>query len=478
MGKNFVKKLESVIEFAYQACGVCVKIRFYTISSNNQSLIFRLIPEIGARKGTIFDRAEDIKTALQLPLFQPFEEGMFTYLAVSGKPVGKSRLRTMLNSTAFRNSPALLPIALGYDLMGRMVIEDLEKLPHTMYVGATRSGKSTGLICLALSLVCRFSANEVNLLILDIGGKTLGVLKSIPHLSHPIVKDEDTGIYIVKTLADEMERRYTLDDSELSLQPAVVCIIDEYVSFIGNIADKAKRNGVSKNITNILRRGRKAKIHMVLATQNPKDKAMEAEMGNITSRMAFKVARLQTSITVLNCTGAEKLPGNGAMLYTSMEHPDPMYIQGANISTEEIEQLIARIITANQDLNNKFLVPEFVPPEDNSIADTLLDEVQDDHEKQQEFAKIILWTLSCSDVSVDQIKRRFSMGNRANGIMAELCKKGLVSEKFANQPRQVLPQSIEDIPETVLQLLISQGFSTEAVNAAISKRPCCNPKSF
>lgn len=240
MGEKFVNKLESVIEFAYQAYGVCVKTHFYTISSNNQSLIFRLIPEIGTRRATIFDRAEDIKMALQLPLFQPFEEGAVTYLAVSGKPVGESRLRTMLNSMAFRNSPALLPIALGYDLMGRMVIEDLERLPHAMYVGATRSGKSTGLICLALSLVCRFPANEVNLIILDIGGRTLGVLKSIPHLSHPIIKDEDTGIYTLNALADEMERRYTLDDSALSLQPVVVCIIDEYVSFIGNIGSKAK----------------------------------------------------------------------------------------------------------------------------------------------------------------------------------------------------------------------------------------------
>lgn len=205
---------------------------------------------------------------------------------------------------------------------------------------------------------------------------------------------------------------------------------------------------------------------------------MEAEMGNITSRMTFKVARLQTSIAVLNCAGAEKLPGNGAMLYTSMKRSAPMYIQGANISTEEIEQLIARIITANQDLNNKFLVPEFVSPEDNSIADILPGEIRDNHEKQQEFAKIILWVLGSSDVSVDQIKRKFSMGNRANGIMDKLCEAGLVSEKSANQPRQVLPQSIEDIPDAILRFLTSQGFSSKDVDAAINKRLCCNPEGY
>jgi len=472
MRKKFVKKLESVIEFAYQACGVCVKARLYAVSGNHQSLIFRLIPEIGARRAAIFDRAEDIQTALQLPIFQPFKERAATYLAVSGKPVGECRLLAILKSIAFRNSPALLPIALGYDLMGRMVIEDLEKLPHAMYVGAPRSGKSTGLICLALSLACRYLANEVNLVILDIGGRSLGVLKNIPHLSCPVVEDENTGIHTIKSLFDEMERRYTLDDSELSFQPVVVCIIDEYVSFIGNIDNKAKRSSLKNNITNILRRGRKVKIHMVLATQNPKNKPMEAETDNITARMVFKVARYQTSSAAVNCAGAEKLPGNGAMLYTSMEHPDPIYVQGANISTEEMEQLTTRIIAANQDLNNKFMLPEFVPPEDDIVADTLPNEVQDNHEKQQEFAKIILWTLSRSDVSVDEMKRRFSMGNRANGIMDELCKMELVSKKFANQPRQVLPQTIEAVPDIVLQLLANHGISSEAVSTAISNRPC------
>lgn len=471
MGKDFVKKLASVIESAYQSYGICVNVRFYTISSNNQNLIFKLIPELGTRVDAIFERAEDIKMALQISLFHPFKEEARIFLAFSIKPVMENRLLRMLNSPAFRNSPALLPIVLGYDLMGRMVIEDLEILPHAMYVGATRSGKSTGLICLVLSLVCKHSANEVNLVILDIGGRTLDALKSIPHLSRPIVKDEDTGIHTIQTLYDEMERRYTLNDSELSLKPAIVCIIDEYVSFIGNISNKKKRSEVSNHITNILRRGRKIKIHMVLATQNPTDKAMEAEMGNITARMAFKVARLQTSITVLNNAGAEKLPGNGAMLYTSMAHPEPIYIQGANISAEEIEQLTTRIIAANQVVNNRFAIPEYIPPEDNSMADILPDEVHDNHEKQQEFAKIILWALSCSDLSVEQIKRTFSMGNRANGIMDELYKIGLVSEKFANQPRQVLPQSMGDIPETVLQFLINQGFSNEVINAAINKRP-------
>lgn len=471
MGKNFVKKLASIIEFAYQSCGICVKARFYAVSNNNQGLIFKLIPEIGTRGNAIFDRAEDIKTALQLPLFQPFKEGMITYLAVSGKSIEKSRLLTMLNSPTFRNSPALLPIALGYDLMGQMIIEDLAQMPHAMYVGATQSGKSTGLICLVLSLICRNPVNKASLVIVDIGGRTLVALQNVPHLSCPIITDTDTGIYAIKVLTEEMERRYALDDFELKSLPAIICVMDEYVSFIGNIA-KAKQSEVENDLTNILRRGRKVNIHMVLATQNPSNSAMKAEMGNITSRMVFKVARFQDSVTSLNCTGAEKLPGNGAMLYTSMTHPEPINIQGAYISAEEIQQLVSRVRAVNQDPSGKFVIPEYVPSEDTPMSGILPEDAQDNSKKRQELAEIILWTLGRSDVSVDQIKREFSMGNRANGIMDTLCKLELVSEKFANQPRQVLPQTIEEVPDTVLQLLADCGIPSETVSVAISNQPC------
>lgn len=302
------------------------------------------------------------------------------------------------------------------------------------------------------------------------------MLKNSPHLSCPIVKDEDTGVYVVQSLFDEMERRLELRDSELDCLPAIVCIMDEYVSFVGNIGNKKKRSEAVMNITNILRRGRKAKIHIVLATQNPKDKVMEAETGNITSRMTFKVARLQTSIAVLNCAGAEKLPGNGAMLYQSMEHSEPIRIQGAYISDEEAEKLMEDITAANQDLSNKFVIPEFIPQKDNTVLDILPDTVQNDSERQQKFAEIVMWTLSNTKVSAEKLKRNFSMGNQANEIVDKLFELGIVSEKFANQPRKVLPQTIGDVPDAVLQFLEKHGYPAEAVTNAISKRICDNMK--
>lgn len=355
-----------------------------------------------------------------------------------------------------------------------MVFIDLEKMPHAMYVGATRSGKSIGLICLIMSLICKHSVSEVNLIIFDIGANTLDVLGSIPHLSHPVVKDRDTGIHVIQSLTEEMERRIDLSSPELCDFPAIVCVMDEYTSFISSIDGGQQRQTVASNISNLLRRGRKAKIHMVLATQDPKNKTMGVEIGNITSRMAFKVARFQTSIAILNCAGAEKLPGNGAMLYQSEEYPDPIYIDGAYMSAATVEQLVGRINETEQYLENKFVIPETAVLDSHTASDIPSEVVRTASEIEKEFVKIVLWTLEQDVIFVEKIKHKFSMGNRANGIMDKLCEAGLVSGKFSNQPRKVLPRSVEDISDSVMGLLKQNGISVENVFAAISNRTCGN----
>lgn len=469
-----MERLASLVELHYVSHGVKVKLQLRGILGDRQQYIFQISPMPGTKVDGIFARAADIRAALQLPLFQPFRDGVLLFLAVSPNPVSENSLRKMLDSQAFRNSKATLPVALGYDLMGKMVFADLEKMPHAMYAGATRSGKSVGLICLIMSLICKHQVSEVNLIIFDIGASSLDALGSVPHLSCPIVKNRDEGIHVIQSLTEEMERRIGLSSSELCVLPAIVCVMDEYTSFINSV-DSEQRQKVAGNISNLLRRGRKAKIHMVLATHDPTNKTMGVEIGNITSRMAFKVARHQTSTTILNCAGAEKLPGNGAMLYQSGAYPEPLYIQGAYISDTEVRQLAERINGTEQSTENKFLISDYVPSAATPMSDILPEDARVDNKGQQELVKIILWALGHNNISAEQIKQKFSMGNRAKDFLDNLCDLGLVSEKFANQPRQVLPQCVEDVPDDVLQLLSRYGFSAEMVGAAINKRLPCEP---
>lgn len=466
--KKWVRTLALLIVWHYQCHRINIMLRFCGFLRDCQRFIFQIIPLPGTTIAGIFDRADDIKAAMQIPLFQPFRKGVHIFLAVSAVPVSKISLRKMLLSSAFRNSDKALSIALGCNLMGEMVIEDLEKMVHAMYVGATSSGKSVGLMCLILSLICKHPVNEVNLIIFDIGADTLDVLDGIPHLSYPIVKDRDEGIYVIQSLADEMERRYSIESSQRCNLPTIVCIMDEFNSFIGSIDNN--RQEVVDNISNLLRRGRKAKIHLVPATQEPTNKKMAVEIGNITSRMAFRVDRFQTSVAILNHSGAEKLPGNGAMLYQSAEYPDSIYVQGAYISDGEVAQLVERIKGAEQDFSNKFVIPEFVAPDSPALLNAPVDAVRIDNEDEKELSDIILWTLERDEISALQIKKDFNMGNRVDKIVDKLCEFGLITEKFANKPRAVLPQSIEEVPEEVMSFLARCGVSVDDVAMALGKR--------
>lgn len=464
------KKMIERIERQYLYHGVHIKLRLLSVvSDHGKRFIFRIVPKQGTKISTIFDCAYDIKITLQLPLFQPFMEDMMVCLAVSETSDSQSSLLNMLTSQMFRKSKLRLPIALGYDMKRGMVFEDLVNMPHALYAGATNSGKSVGLICLILSLIIKQPVYKVNLILFDIGANTLCLFDEIPHLSHSIVKDADTGVYVIQALVEEMETRIGLSVDELRSRPALICVIDEYVSFINGVKDRKQSQELANGISSLIRRGRHAKIHVVLSTQDPTLKNMKVDIGSITTRMAFKCAKYHNSITILGEGGAEKLPGKGAMLFQSNDYPKPIYVQGAYISFDEAVRLIDQIKLANHDISNKFLIPELGNLSSLTQAVEAPESMQD---KKGELAVIILWVLGHDKISASQIMKQFMMGNRANDIVDELYKMEIVSAKFFNQPRKVLPQSVADMPENVLEFLENNGFSAQDVSDAISKRNC------
>lgn len=464
------RKLMQKIARHYSCHGVHIKLILIAVVGNDERFIFQIKLKPGTKENMIFDRASDIRTALQLPLFQPFKDGLNICLAVSEKSFTQNSLWKMLTSQKFRESKDWLPIALGYDMRCGMLFDDLGKMPHAMYAGSTGSGKSIGLICLILSLIFKQPVSKVNLLLFDVGANTMEPFEGIPHLSHPIVKETIIGIYVISSLVDEMERRIKLSHEELRKLPAVVCVIDEYVSLISNIQEKQLSHYLANSISNLLRRGRHAKIHMVLATQDPTIKNMKVDVGNITARMAFMCAKYHNSITVLGEGGAEKLPGKGAMLYKSNEHPNPIHLQGAYMSSDEIKRLVARINSADHDVSNKFLIPEIVPEVLPLASESLDDTPIIDSRKRNELVDIIMWVLERNTVSASQTMRQFSMGNRANCIIDKLFEMGIVSGKDANKPRKVLPQTIEDIPTETVEFLTKNGVSTDEIVAALEQR--------
>ena len=465
-----IKELIRTIEKHYRCHGVNIKLTLQSAVKNCKRYIFQIRLKPGTKISLVFDRASDIGAALQLPLFQPFRDGSSICLAVSKSNITQNSLLKMLTSLMFRRSRYFLPVAIGYNMRGEMVFADLAEMPHAMYAGTTNSGKSIGLICLISSLIIKRPVKDVNLILFDIGAKTLEPFNDIPHLSYPIIKDADTGIYVIQKLVEEMERRIEMDRSELQDLPTIVCVIDEYVSFINNIESKKQAQKLADRISNLLRRGRHAKINMVLSTQDPTLKNMKVDVGNITTRMAFTCAKYHNSIAILGEGGAEKLSGKGAMLYKSNDYPKPVYLQGAYISEDEVDKFVNYIKNAEHDLSSKFLIPEYDLLE-QKIQETEDFEDSDDLQgRTKELADIIMWALGRDTISASQIMDRFSMGNRAYDIVEKLFEMGLITEKFANQPRTVLPRSVENLSETVVKLLESHGYLREDISNVISKR--------
>lgn len=463
-----IDKMAHKIERHYNSHGVALKLIKCEVIMDGERYIYTIKLKPGTKESQIFDRAQDIRTALQLPLFQPFREDILICIAVSERPVTENSLQKMLESRGFHGRGMWIPIALGYDMKGAMRFADLAKFPHALYGGATNSGKTVGLRSLIVSIVAKQPVNKTNLLIIDTGASGLDIFNPLPHLSCPIVKDTETAVKVMLALSDEMKRRTSLPDDELRLLPAIVCIMDEYVSLITSMGDTKDRKVLTDSISNLLRKGRHAKIHIVLATQESAKQDMLINCNNLNARMAFTCSDFYSSRSILGEGGAEKLPGKGAMLFRSPEQPKPLCLQGACISTKDIEQLIVRITSATHDFRNKFVIEESealqIPVVETGVLEqrTLKD--------NKELADIIMWALNRKSISTLQIQREFRMGNRATDLVEELGKMNLIADKFANLPRAVLPQCIEDIPFEVTNFLSENGFCINDIAVAIQNR--------
>jgi len=463
------KKMARKFEKHYASHNAVVKLELLELIGNGERLIFDVKISKGTKESLVFNRASDIRTALELPLFQPFKEGVHIRLAVSERPVTENSLWKMLKSPVFHTRGIWIPIGLGYDLRGKMCFDDLAKFPHALYGGATNSGKTVGLRNLLVSIAVKRSVERVNLIIVDTGASGLDLFDPLPHLSCPIVKDEKTAVRVLFSLIREMERRITLTKDELRLLPAIVCVVDEYISLISKIGDGEKY--LISAISNLLRRGRHAKIHMVLATQECAKQDMLINRTNLNARMAFACSDFYSSRNILGESGAENLTGKGAMLFKSPRLRNSVYLQGAYMSTEEIGQLIASITSAVHDFSNKFVVPEVdllqsQPPQNQVWTSENMDNKTSKLNSDKELAGIIIWALGRKTVSALQIKKQFQMDKRADAMVDELFKMNLISEKYSNQPRKVLPTCYDDLSAEVVSFINHHGYSEEQIREA------------
>ena len=465
-----IEKLSRIIESHYKHHNVPLRLCRYEIINNWDRVIFDLNLKKGAKLNDVYARAIDIQKALQLSIFQPYEDAAGIHLAVSEQQIKENSLLKMLECSGFYTNRMWIPIPLGYDMRCEMVYADLGKFPHALYGGATRSGKTVGLQCLISGIAYLQSTHRVNLIIIDTGASGLDLFNPLPHLSYPVVKDHDVAIIVILKLKSEMDRRKSLAESELRGIPAIVCVIDEYINLISKIEDKEEQDVFLSTISSLLRHGRHAKIHIILATQEAEKHDMLINRNNLTARIAFACSDFYSSKAILGIGGAERLSGNGAMLFKSPELIKPIYLQGAFMAPNDIRQLVVRICSKSHDQNTKFVIPAVEKSQFLLTEPEILNSATLKNDNHSELIKIIMWTFGQTDISALQIQKHFHMGNRASGLLEKLSSMDLVAEKFANQPRVVIPTCLEEIPTDVIELLLANGVTEDDIIAAFQSR--------
>lgn len=431
-----------------------VRIKLEVIQDREPRYVFKIVTHTSTNVSKLRNCIEDLRFYLNVPKVDIIDNGSALELVVITEQIESPQLtRVLRNDKIFKNRVLAHPV--GVDDIGRRVIGDIAEYPHLMISGTTKSGKSVALECLLLSLL-KYSPEYVNLIICD---QTVGLSKfsGLPHLSYPVVQDNETFIKIILLLNEEMERRILIEGTdEYKRLPYIVCVIDEFPAFV-SIRDLTKNQLVVDALQSILRRGRHGRVHLVLAANDPKKDNVKIDVSDIPVKMAFRTANFHNSVTAIGVGGAECLREKGEMYFSN---GDLKHLQGVYISPYEITLELSLIKISYLSVQYTFEHSFHISDTDLIRMDSEINNaVNGCTEKDDLLPSVILWILGKSEVSTNAIKNEFNIGwNRASHVMEELTKLKIVSEPTSTLPRKVMPHSFEELSPKAQKLLEKSGY--------------------
>lgn len=444
-------------------------------------IVFLLKAKGNTREPHIRANAPEVQRRLKFPVFYVYKHKFNLYLVVSQEEPIYSCLSVILNTPAYQEAlkHMRLPYIIGYDVLGNVIMDDLIQFPHLLLGGSTSSGKSVGLKALITSIAYSKPPSRVNFVLIDAGAIDLMCFEGLPHLSCPIVRNRTTAVHALNALTKEMERRIALeysDPAEFKRLPRLVVTIDEFPALFMGI-DKAMSKALINDVSALLQRGRHAKIHVVLAAQNPTCQNMKIDLGNITARIAFKCAKRNFSETILGEGGAENLPGHGELLLRSPRYDTLQRIQGIFITPEEIQNIVQnlKIRYREKDVNkyNLALANNGFAETTVASADRLSCSVirKWPSDADVRLAEVIMWALEHDYISINMLMKEKRLGwNTASKLVARLEELGLVDKPESKLPREVIPIFPEEIPEELMKFLENVGYDQYRVYSAIYRR--------
>jgi S-DNA-T family DNA segregation ATPase FtsK/SpoIIIE len=369
---------------------------------------------------------------------------------------------------------------MGKNAFGETFVVDLASMPHMLVAGATGAGKSVFINTLLVSLLVKRSPQQMKLILIDPKQLELALYSSLPHLVMPVLTEPKKSAIALLWAVEEMERRYTIlkecgvrniegfnkkianaqpamlakirdhykndpDDEGYQL-PYLVIIVDEFADLILTKAGKE----IEAYICRLAAKARAAGIHLVLATQRPSvDVVTGLIKSNFPTRVSFRVTTNADSRTILDSVGAEKLLGNGDMLYR--RGTETTRVHASYVEEDEIEELVDRLANMSGSFNDDAM--EFLEnggPQDNqddfSFGSHLNSSLSTGGSGDDLFDQAVNVVMEQRAASASMLQRRLKIGyNRAANLIDELESKGIVGPAQGAKPRSVMPPSGPDL---------------------------------
>ncbi len=424
-----------------------VEAKVINVTRGSSVTRYEIQPAIGVKVASIVRLADDIALNLRarsIRIEAPIPGKAAVGIEVENEVRQTVTIGDIISSAEFKKNTSKLAFAVGKDIAGNSVVADLAKMPHMLIAGATGSGKSVCINTIITSILYRAKPDEVKLLLIDPKMVELGNYNGIPHLLIPVVTDSTKAAAALNWAVSEMTSRYKrfaenkvkdikAFNAFMKREGRTDEIMSQIVIIIDELADlmMVASSQVEEAICRLAQLARAAGMHLIVATQRPSvDVVTGLIKANIPSRIAFMVSSQIDSRTIIDMPGAEKLVGNGDMLYKPQDLDKPMRIQGPFISDEELKNIIKFVKAQNEEVSYDQEISDSIEKGDvtkvNSQEDELMDEA-------------IQTVINAGQASVSMLQRRFRIGyNRAARIIEDMQDAGVVGPPDGSRPRSVL----------------------------------------
>ena len=449
--------------------------------------LYKVYPAKGVKVAAIRNLHEDIAVALGSGTIRAHTLTDSVGLEVPNMTRSLVPVKSLVSSPEFKESKAELPIAIGSTIDGKTKVFDLTKAPHLLVAGSTNQGKSVGLNIIAASLLYGKRPSELKMIFIDPKGTEFTPYKSLyrhylavtttaaseeDEIERSIAVKPKDADEVLRALCEEMKERYELlrqagscpniktynqkfldkklrPDQGHRFLPYIVAVIDEYAQLTLVTGGKPEVRNVSRSITasiiSLAQMGRAAGIHMIIATQTPRKDVISGMIkANFPTMISFKVANSTESQVVLDNVGAEKLIGNGDMLFS--QNANIERIQCGYIGPEEIKAM-TDAIGSQKGVKKSYSTPYYLPEvkdEENGSDDEMIDMKKLDP-KFEDAARMVVTT---GRASTSYLQTTLGMGfARSARVMSQLEAAGIVGPQNNSKNREVLVQTLSELDE-------------------------------